>query len=229
MAIYTKNTPGAPTSGKYVFGDSVKDSVGVTWTCVRTGMPGVFVPSVGAPEGTVVAPSLPSGVTSTMKIRDIASGGYHSTYLTLADTQIAVTDANAYGGTQILDFPEGRIYVIGCIAELQFGVIGTRASTINNSSTIDWGIGTATASNVTLATTMIDLAPAVDEQAVGDDSAYGAVGSSVLAAAAFFDGTGTAKDAFLNVAFSDNTDIDGNGILKVQGSILITWLWLGDK
>lgn len=39
MAAYTKNTPGAPTSGNYAIGDTVTDSVGVVWESVRAGSP----------------------------------------------------------------------------------------------------------------------------------------------------------------------------------------------
>lgn len=37
MADYTKNTPGAPTSGFYAVGDRITDSVGVVWDCIEAG------------------------------------------------------------------------------------------------------------------------------------------------------------------------------------------------
>ena len=37
MANYTKNTPGAPTSGLYALGDVITDSVGSTHTCIAAG------------------------------------------------------------------------------------------------------------------------------------------------------------------------------------------------
>lgn len=37
MANFTKNTPGAPTSGLYALGDVVTDSVNVAWTCILAG------------------------------------------------------------------------------------------------------------------------------------------------------------------------------------------------
>jgi len=226
MANYTKNKPGAPDSGRYAYGDTVLDSNNVTWLCVQSGIPGMFVPNTFSTGAGAV---IPTASQTGMTVKDIGVGGYHTTTLTLTDWPLVVTDALAYAGKQLLDFPEGRVYVIGAIAVAQFGVTTVRASTINNSSTIDWSIGTATASNVVLSATMIDLGVLVDEQAIGDDSAYGAAGNSVLAAAAFFDGTSTAKDAFFNVAFSDNTDIDADGTLKITGTIQITWLHLGDK
>ena len=47
-------------------------------------------------------------------------------------------------------------------------------------------------------------------------------------AAAFLDGTGTAKDAFLNILI-DDADQDGGGTVTVTGTITITWMQLGDK
>lgn len=37
MAAYSKNTPGAPTSGVYAIGDIVTDSVGIQWKCIQAG------------------------------------------------------------------------------------------------------------------------------------------------------------------------------------------------
>src|SRR5687768_15546778 len=37
MANYTKNTPGAPTHGRYTSGDIITDSANVFWKCVRSG------------------------------------------------------------------------------------------------------------------------------------------------------------------------------------------------
>lgn len=39
MTAFTKNTPGAPTSGLYTLGDTVTDSTGVVWECIKAGPP----------------------------------------------------------------------------------------------------------------------------------------------------------------------------------------------
>lgn len=225
MANYTKTKPGKPDAGKYTSGDTVKDSTGVVWKCIQSGIPGVWVPN----SFNTAIPTLPSGVATTISLKDEGTAGFHVTTLTLSSVLTTVTDLLAYGSTQILDFPEGRIWVLGTIATLQVGANGVRASTINNSSTVDWALGTAAASNVALSATMVDLAPLSDEAVIGDDSALGTASSSVLTAAAFFDGTATAKDMFLNFGFSDATDIDADGVLRTSGTIQITWVHLGDK
>lgn len=149
------------------------------------------------------------------------------TVLTLADRALAVTSALKYAGTKIYDWPLGRILILGCVAELKFGVTSVRADTINDNAAMDWSLGTVTASNVTLATTMLDIAPKADHTLDGAVAAYTAYVNSQLAASAQFDGTGTAKDLFLNVSFPTATDVDADGTLKVSGVIDLHWVKLG--
>lgn len=58
---YEKNTPGAPTSGKYLIGDTVTDSQGRLWQCVVSGFPGEWVAVVDI-AGSGVATSLTGDV-----------------------------------------------------------------------------------------------------------------------------------------------------------------------
>jgi hypothetical protein len=53
--------------------------------------------------------------------------------------------------------------------------------------------------------------------------------TAVLAAAAFLDGTATAKSAYLNTAYATTTDVDADATQTISGSIVITWLNCGDK
>jgi|SRR5882762_9200584 len=154
-------------------------------------------------------------------------GPFHQTVLTLTDMQIPVTDALAYGSQKIYDFPEGRINIQGVVANLQWGVVGAR-TTINDSASLTWAIGTVAASNITLSSTMVDLLPKQTKVLSAATTAYNTAQGAALAASAQFDGTGTAKDAILNVGFETNTDIDADGILKVSGTVVITWQALGD-
>lgn len=155
-------------------------------------------------------------------------GIVNSTLLTLTDQTIAVTDALAYASQKIYDFPAGRILLLGCVSYLKWGVTTARASTINDNASLTYAIGSAAASNVTLSGTMVDMHPKTTEVLDGAVAAYTAQVGAALAAAAQFDGTGTAIDAFLNVGFETGTDIDADGTLKVSGTIQLTWLNLGD-
>lgn len=154
--------------------------------------------------------------------------GQYQITLTLTDMLITVTDALAYASQKLLDLPEGRTYIKGGVASLKFGVTTDRAGTINDSAAMDWSIGTAAASNVTLAGTMLDIVAKQDHTLDGAVAAYTALVNANVAAAAFYDGTGTAKDVYLNVSFPTGTDIDADGILKVSGKIVLNVEMMGD-
>jgi hypothetical protein len=98
---------------------------------------------------------------------------------------------------------------------------------INDDFDGDWGIGTATAgNNNALATTEQDIvATTATTQAVAGVTSIAFPASSATVVS--FDGTGTAKDLFLNFLI-DDVDQDGGGTLSVTGTIDITWQYLGD-
>ena len=122
----------------------------------------------------------------------------------------------------------GARLVVGGTASLAFAVTTARASTINADAAMDWAVGTAAASNVTLATTMVDVIAKVDKTLDGADAAYTTASTANVAAAAAHDRTGTAKDLYLNVSFPTATDVDGDGTLAVTGTITILWELWGD-
>jgi hypothetical protein len=186
----------------------------------------------GPDEYSVDEPSTPSGVGAAagtgVTASESGNGIIQQTTLTLASVGITVTDALAYASQKVYDFPAGRILILGSTASLAWSVTSDRDTTINNSAAMDWAVGTAAASNITLATTMLDLVPKVDQTLDGAVAAFTTAGTGALAVSAQFDGTGTAKDAYLNVSFPTNTDIDADGTLVVTGTIKITWVQLGD-
>lgn len=155
------------------------------------------------------------------------AGGYRIK-MTLTNMSITVTDALAYASKKLLDFPAGRLQIIGGVASLAFAVSSARAGTINADAAMDWSIGTAAASNVTLDTTMVDIVAKQDKTLDGVNAAFTTAQAANLAATAFFDGTGTAKDAYLNVSFPTATEIDADGTLLVTGTIEMHVRNLGD-
>lgn len=183
---------------------------------------GIEVTETETPAGVGAAAG--TGVTASEQGRGVVQ----RTVLRLASVGVTVTDALAYASQKIYDFPEGRILILGSTASLAFSVTSDRTTTINDNAAMDWSIGSAAASNVTLATTMVDLLPKVDKTLDGAVAAFTSASTGALAAAAQFDGTGTAVDAYLNISFPTGTDIDADGTLLVTGSITITWVSLGD-
>ena len=172
--------------------------------------------------GTVV-PGL--GVTA----KHVAIGPLVYTTLTLDNVAQTVVNGTEHQGTKIFDFPETRMWVVGCVATLQQKTTSTLASTLNASSTGAIALGTGTTASTTLNGTAADFLPSTAFTSSATVNVAGTAVSGVLAAAAFFDGTGTAKDLYLNTAYATTGDVDGDATQTISGSIVITWLNLGDK
>lgn len=157
------------------------------------------------------------------------SGGQFKTVITLTAMPITVTSALKYASQKLFDFAAGKIRVKGGTASLAFAVTSTRASTINDNAAADWSLGTAAASATALATTMVDVIAKQDKTLDGAAAAYTTAQAADVAAAATHDGTSSAKDLYLNVAFPTATDVDADGTLAVTGTITILWENWGDN
>ena len=122
----------------------------------------------------------------------------HKTTISLVDTAVTLVDEAgvvAYGSLKIYDFPEGLIYIIGAVMDIDLtkssaGVIATWDG--------DVALGTVAADNdaTPLATTEEDIIPntATPQATAGVTTADGV---STATEHAIHDGTGTAKDIFL--------------------------------
>jgi len=219
-----------PTDGNWYRGNVVINQnwaagEALFWVCTASGSPGTW-----SPVYTTVPENSGAGAVNGATVSAVESGGdvVHKTVLTLAATPLTVTDALAYAGVKIYDFPEGRIHVLGVTASIQWAVTSARAGTINDNASLTWAVGTATASNATLSGTMVDLIPKTTKVLAAAAAALNTASTAALAANAQFDGTATAKDAYLNAAFETGTDIDADGTLTATGTITITWINLGD-
>lgn len=177
------------------------------------------VTSVGAP----VQPA-----SGSVAVKHEQFGPICKTTLTLANVSQTVTNGTEYQSTQIYDFPEGRVLVLGVTATLQQKTTSALATTINASSTGAIALGTAAASNVSLTSTMVDLLPSTAFTSSATINVAGTAVSAALGASAHFDGTSTAKDMYLNTAYATTTDVDGNGTQTISGTIVVTWINLGD-
>lgn len=150
------------------------------------------------------------------------------TIITLTNVAQAVVNGTEYQGTKLYTFPKGRLDVHGVTATFQQTTTSVLASTLNASSTGAIGVGTVTASATTLATTMQDLIPTTAFTSSATINVAGTAVNAALAASAQFDGTGTAKDVYLNTAFATTTDVDADATQTISGRIVITWSPLGD-
>ena len=176
---------------------------------------------------SAIAEDMPLSLVQTAgKIAAQHTGGFiRQTLLTLAAAQVSVVGATGvgFGGTQIYDFPKGRILVLGVVANLAFNFAGT---SVLATSTVDYALGTAVAADANLTdATDIDLCELTTTGAA--TAGITAAKGGKLAASAQFNGTTTAKDMFLNLNIPDASMAETD-IVKVTGTILVTWVDLGD-
>lgn len=172
---------------------------------------------------------VPDAVKQYVAVKELGdpAGVIHQTVLTLTDLPQTILDASSWAGTEIYDFPAGRISVLGCTASLAPKTTTTIATTIKSGVAGAVALGTAAADSIALTGTEVDLLPStVTANSTTINVAAAAVGAA-LAAPAQFDGTSTAKKMFLNSSVAA-ADIDGNGALAWTGTITITWINLGD-
>lgn len=154
------------------------------------------------------------------------NGAVHKTVLTLTNLSVTMTDATTngcHGSHKVYDFPEGPIQILGCSYNLTTARVGTA---ISATAALVGALGTATndAANATLSSTEADLIASTTGTLTAGAGTLKKHGSVVTTA---FDGTGTAKDAYLNISVPD-ADSTGNDAITVNGTITITWVNLGD-
>jgi hypothetical protein len=177
----------------------------------------------GTIEGTVAQPA-----SGTITRRPEQFGPFHRITLTLNNVAQSVVNGTEYQSTLLYTFPEGRINVLGVTATLQQKTTSALATTLNASSTGAISLGTAAASNVSLTGTMVDLLPSTAFTSSATVNVAGTAVSAALAASAQFDGTSTAKAMYLNTAYATTTDVDGDATQTISGTIVLTWVHLGD-
>lgn len=178
------------------------------------------------PVGTFGA--VPEAVQSTVSVAELGDKVIHQTILTLTDLAQAVVNGTEYQGTKIYTFPLGRILVMGVTASIAQKTTSAIDTTLNSGVTGALGIGTATASNVSLTSAMVDLLPSTAFTTSTVINVAGAAVGAALAASAQFDGTSTAKAVFINTAYATTADVDGNATQTLTGNVTITWVNLGD-
>lgn len=175
-----------------------------------------------------IGSSIPAAVVPYVRQRHVGVGLVNQTLLTISALPQTVVNGTEYQGTKIFTFPEGRILVLGVVASLQQTTTSTILSTLNGSSTGAVALGTDEASSTTLASAMVDLLPSTAFTSSATINVAGTAVTAALAAAAQFDGTGTAKDMWLNSAFATTGDVDADATQTWSGSVRLTWINLGD-
>ena len=129
----------------------------------------------------------------------------------LGGVTISVPAASDFGGTLLATFAAGNFQFLGARLNASITVDANLAATLA-AGNVDIGVGTAVASNVTLATTMIDLVAKVDVPAGGAVAGGGVTGQAATgdtiyvnaSAACTVDGVITfAQGSYLDIIFLD--------------------------
>lgn len=171
-----------------------------------------------------------AGVTAV----EYAEGPYHITDLTLTDVTIpcvSVTSGNGVGGLLLYIFPEGAIVSVSCFLTGTLSIPTAIQSDYTDATPEgDIGIGTVSIANANTFDTDATDADISGPHAFTMD-AYSAAISRLSTAADFasFDGTATAKSAYLN-ALVDAADIDDGttSSLRFTGTVRFAWIYMGD-
>lgn len=165
--------------------------------------------------------------TSTAVALDTSSASVRTSTFTLTNLSVAMTDAGAagcHGSHKLLTFPEGNIVFLGATCNL---TVTAGTGGIADGAAVVAGVGTSAVAtdNATLTLTEQDLVPST--AATLTSGAGSAKGKSVTAGIAVFDGTTTAKGAWLNFAVPD-ADSTASDTLTVRGTVTLVWANLGD-
>lgn len=174
---------------------------------------------------------------ATVSAKEIGTGAFRKTILTLNATPITLTDAAGsaqWGGSpKLYDFPEGVLLTHAAMltGNLTLGVTGTFIDEFTGVT----ALGTATATVTTPATLTTTEADILQSTAIGTAAAKVSAVDVVSTATALtetggrvFDGTAGAKDLYLNFSIADDaTHTSGTGVFT--GSIILLWSLLGDN
>lgn len=169
--------------------------------------------------------TLPAAATPYVSVEEYGDGVFHQSVFTVTALPITMRDTEQGGGFQIYDFPLGRITSLGATATIAVTTTSELSSTLNTGVTCNYGVGSVTQSNATVATTEQDLVnvTAFTSSATIDVAGADATGVGVGVLASL-DGTSTAKDAFINLAVAGATDIDADATVTVTGTVTLTWI-----
>lgn len=137
------------------------------------------------------------------------------TVISFTNVVETATDGSDEGESQkILDFDAGAFTVLGVIVDAT--VVNTPGAT----NTFVMSLGSvAAADDATLTGTEVDFAPSTTIDTVGGTVLTNAF-DAVLGAAVIWDGTGTAKDLYLNIGIAD-ADMTTNVTFTVTGTATI--------
>ena len=181
-----------------------------------------------------VAATLGAKNGSTVTVQEYGNGIVNKTILTCTATPVTISDdagVAQYGGVKVYDFPIGLICTLGAVVDgaVTAGVTGTIIDNWDG----DVALGTVTATTgATLVSTEADIMASVAVSAGASDK-IGVVDAVSVATvltesgASWLDGTGGAKDVYLNFVIDEDATHTA-GTAAFTGTITLLWMPMGD-
>jgi hypothetical protein len=146
--------------------------------------------------------------------------------LTVDDLSVTMTDATtagSHGSQKLVTFPAGNIHILGATTNLTIARVGT-ALAANSAVVGSLGSVTVATDNATLTSTEANIVPSTTSTL----SSGSGVTKGESTGAVTLDGTTSAVEVYLNFATPD-AGSTGNDALLVNGTIVITYVNLGDN
>jgi hypothetical protein len=174
--------------------------------------------------GLVPAASVAAGIS----VEERGDGVLHQTVLTLTAVSVPMTDATTngcHGSIQLYDFPQCLLVHVASNLSL---TLTAGAGGVADGAAVVAAVGTVTTAtdNAALTTTEADLVPST-AFTLSSGTVLARNVSTTALGAIVFDGTATAKDAWLNIAVPD-ADSSANDTISVTGTVILTWINGGD-
>jgi hypothetical protein len=180
-------------------------------------------------------------VADGLTVVEKGDAALHKTIFTFDEFELATTDGTtpatdgAWGSELLYTFPNGHILILGAHALFPLG--GLEAETgggtgLSDTADFELGVGTVASAN----DTSFGLGDGTQEnviEALDVDLTSGASDAAetvVNATAAAYDGSSTAAKLYLNMRTADDADHGTVAdVLKVSGTLTVTWVNLGDN
>lgn len=168
-------------------------------------------------------------ITGTWTVVEYGDGFLHQTVLTASSYPLTLV-ASAQGAGQLLyQFPaSSAITILGATGYVSETTTSILADTLNASATYNWGIGTTTQANGTLATTEQNIIQTTNGTASATINVAATNSSTYRTGApANFGATPGAVSAYFNVGVASAGSIDADATTLWNGVIILTWLYSG--
>ena len=143
--------------------------------------------------------------------------------IVLDNLVIDIDEADDYGGTRLVTFPDANIMILGCEVDLEL-VKGDEVGGLVEATDLDVAVGSAVASATPLASAMIDVVDKVDLNATDLTPALEAHSNDNSTKEASFIADSATAGLFLNLAAAITT----TDTLTCTGTVTVYYVDLGN-